>query len=221
MTRLIVMSPLVAKRTMLRATSEIAVAMTVASVDEKPISSATSRPRCRAVTMSESARSNIAASSGAGLGRRSNNGSLRSGTELAVHDVVPGVHSVLSSPISGGEGEEDRPALPRRRIAVQLQEILDAQLRPTAVQLRRDGTRRRPDLLSERLGVLTGDLVRDQDVALTRVKAVERGADSRGLFLLDDVVFGVVGTAWIEQAVLVTLVRVVTPPLRRRRDCAP
>src|SRR5207249_7739332 len=45
-------SPVVAYSMMLRASSEMAVAITVRSLPEKPSAAARARPRCRAVTMS-------------------------------------------------------------------------------------------------------------------------------------------------------------------------
>src|SRR3954469_21517736 len=68
-----VTSPLRAYWTMLRATSEIAVAISVWSVEEKPISRASARPARRAATRSGSALMGTRISSGIRLA-----GSLRS-----------------------------------------------------------------------------------------------------------------------------------------------
>ena len=59
----------------------------------------------------------------------------------------------------------------------------------------------------------------DEDIALLRLQPFERGTHRHHLLLLQQAVLGMAGSAWIEKAVFVSLVRVVATATATRQDC--
>jgi hypothetical protein len=172
---------------MLRAISEIAVAMTVASVVEKPTSRASPLARDHDVRVD------------ADLGARRSHVRLRSAieerlaedrTELTLQQMGAAVQSCLPPRVPGREREQDRPAPRGGRLTVHLDQVLDAELGPAPVQPGGDRTGSRSDVVSEGLDVGAVDLMGHEQRLLVRTQPAERGADGRLLLAQEQLVLG-------------------------------
>ena len=182
-------SPRSANLTMLRAISEIAVAMRVRSVAENPTRAAISRPFCRATTTSASLRHGHA-----DLAVRRlllppfEELGLDPCARRAAQDVAMDVELPLTAPVPAGQRPQDRSATVGRRLdPLGEQQVLHPQPGPGAAQLRGDRSRRRALARGQRDGVLAVHLVRHQDVPVAGRQPGQRGADHRPLLLTQHV----------------------------------
>ena len=206
-------SPPRLKRTMLRAISEMAVAMTVASVSEKPT--------CNAI---------VAAPLPGGHDVRVDphrdhrhvgiawlpieQGAAQRGAEAAVEQVVPGIDRSLPSAVTGRQRQQDRAAAGRGRLTVQLQQVLDAQLGPGPVQLGSHCSGGGTETIGQRSRVLARHLVGDQHLSLIAVQTLQRSPHGLGLLALQHVLLRIEGGCRIEQSMLVALAGVGASPPR-------
>ena len=210
----IIISPRSAKRTMLRAISEVAVATTVASVGPNPASRASSLACCRAATTSASTRT----------GTRTSSPPPRCGGRATIRSRRHRTHIRASgtprpTPPAGADRRPTARAGPGDTVT-------------TVAHLRaRGGTQRAAsprDRLSrfatapgvdpidsaERRRASPVDLVGHEDVPFARLQSAESSPNGRRLLVLDERSVGRRRLTGIEQPVFVTPTRVGAAPER-------